>query len=73
MAIRPDIPVGELRRQGRLEEEGHAAVLLNGAGWHIANALEVPANLTSLPLPLILDFTDAAAEADAGEGVDEAA
>ncbi|CAO3440999.1 Transposase [Azospirillum endophyticum] len=29
----------------------HAVVLLGRAGWHIANDLEVPANLTLLPLP----------------------
>lgn len=31
--------------------EVHAVVLSDGAGWHIANDLEVPANLTLLPLP----------------------
>jgi len=31
--------------------DAHAVVLLDGAGWHIAHDLEVPANLTLLPLP----------------------
>lgn len=29
----------------------HAVLVLDGAGWHGAAALEVPANLTLLPLP----------------------
>lgn len=32
----------------------HAVVLLDGAGWHSANDLEVPANLTLLPSPELL-------------------
>ena len=30
----------------------HAVVLLDGAGWHIANDLEVPENITLFPIPL---------------------
>lgn len=29
----------------------HAALLLDQAGWHIANRLKVPANITLVPLP----------------------
>ena len=29
----------------------HAVVLLDQAGWHISRKLEVPANITLLPLP----------------------
>lgn len=29
----------------------HAVIVLDGAGWHVARALEVPENLTLLPLP----------------------
>ena len=29
----------------------HAAVLIDGAGWHTANDLVVPANITLVPLP----------------------
>ena len=29
----------------------HAALVLDGAGWHGARALEVPANVTLVPLP----------------------
>ncbi|CAK0757153.1 conserved hypothetical protein [uncultured Gammaproteobacteria bacterium] len=29
----------------------HAVVLLDGAGWHIANDLEVPENITLFPIP----------------------
>jgi hypothetical protein len=32
-------------------ETAHAAMLMNGAGWHTANDLEVPANITLVPLP----------------------
>lgn len=31
--------------------DAHAVVVLDGAGWHLARALEVPENLTLLPLP----------------------
>ena len=32
-------------------DTAHAAVLIDGAGWHTANDLEVPANITLVPLP----------------------
>jgi len=31
--------------------DAHAVVLLDQAGWHIAHALEVPANITLMALP----------------------
>lgn len=31
--------------------EVHVVLVLDGAGWHLANALQVPANITLLPLP----------------------
>ncbi len=31
--------------------DAHAALLLDQAGWHLAGALVVPANITLLPLP----------------------
>lgn len=31
--------------------DGHIILILDQAGWHLANALQVPANLTLLPLP----------------------
>ncbi len=35
----------------RLPEGVHAALVLDGAGWHGAKELEVPANVTLVPLP----------------------
>jgi len=36
----------------RMVEPGrHAVLLLDQAGWHLSAALEVPANITLLPLP----------------------
>ena len=35
----------------RLPEGVHAALVLDGAGWHGAKGLEVPANVTPVPLP----------------------
>jgi len=32
-------------------ETAHAAVLINGAGWHVTNDLEIPTNITLVPLP----------------------
>lgn len=29
----------------------HAVVMLDQAGWHLAGALEVPSNITLLPIP----------------------
>jgi transposase len=41
-----------LRRFGEtLAEDEHAVMVLDGAGWHTANALGVPANVTLLRLP----------------------
>jgi transposase len=34
-----------------LPEDAHAVMVLDGAGWHGARALEVPANVTLVPLP----------------------
>jgi transposase len=34
-----------------LPEDVHAALVLDGAGWHGARALAVPANVTLVPLP----------------------
>jgi hypothetical protein len=34
-----------------LPEDVHAALVLDGAGWHVAKALAVPANVTLVPLP----------------------
>lgn len=34
-----------------LAPDEHAILALDNAGWHVANALEVPANVTLLPLP----------------------
>ena len=37
---------------GRAVEPGaHAVVMLDRAGWHTSLALEVPANITLMPLP----------------------
>ena len=41
--------LAELAQQ--VAEDAHALVVLDGAGWHIANGLNVPANLTLLRLP----------------------
>jgi transposase len=35
----------------RLPDGVHAALVLDGAGWHGAKELEVPANVTLVPLP----------------------
>jgi len=32
-------------------KDEHAALVLDGAGWHIANDLKVPNNVTLVPLP----------------------
>ena len=34
-----------------VEPGAHAVLMLDGAGWHIAAELVVPANITLLPLP----------------------
>ena len=31
--------------------EGHAVILLDGAGWHSANSLIIPKNITLMKLP----------------------
>ena len=36
---------------GAVAADAHAVVLLDQAGWHTANALEIPDNLTLMPLP----------------------
>jgi transposase len=35
----------------QLGPDKHAVLVLDGAGWHVANALKIPANITLLPLP----------------------
>lgn len=32
-------------------DDTHAVMVLDGAGWHHAKALKIPANLTLVPLP----------------------
>ncbi len=34
-----------------MAEDEHAVMILDRAGWHGANALAIPANITLLPLP----------------------
>lgn len=34
-----------------LDEDAHAALVLDGAGWHAARSLLVPANVSLVPLP----------------------
>lgn len=34
-----------------LQNDEHAVLVLDNAGWHVARALQVPANITLLPLP----------------------
>lgn len=34
-----------------VETGAHAIVLVDQAGWHLSNALEIPGNITLLPLP----------------------
>jgi DDE superfamily endonuclease len=36
---------------GGLPEDVHAALVLDGAGWHVARDLVVPPNVTLVPLP----------------------
>ena len=36
---------------GTLASDEHAVLVLDNAGWHLAKALQVPANITLLPLP----------------------
>lgn len=35
----------------QLGEDRHAVLILDGAGWHRSNALNIPTNITLLPLP----------------------
>lgn len=35
----------------QLPQNVHAAMLADGAGWHIANALKVPENITIIKIP----------------------
>ena len=35
----------------RLPEDAHAVLVLDGAGWHVSEALVVPASLTLVRLP----------------------
>ena len=34
-----------------LAADEHAVLVLDNAGWHVANALQIPKNITLLPLP----------------------
>lgn len=34
-----------------VEAKAHAVVILDQAGWHLSGGLDVPANMTLLPLP----------------------
>ena len=36
---------------GAVATDAHAVVLLDQAGWHTANALQIPDNITLMPLP----------------------
>ena len=36
---------------GAVAADAHAVMLMDQAGWHTANALEVPDNITLMPLP----------------------
>jgi hypothetical protein len=36
---------------GAVATDAHAVVLLDQAGWHTANALKIPDNITLMPLP----------------------
>ena len=36
---------------GTLAADEHAVLALDNAGWHVANALKIPENITLLPLP----------------------
>jgi transposase len=35
----------------QLPENIHAAMLVDGAGWHISDALEIPTNITLIKIP----------------------
>ncbi len=35
----------------QLAPDVHAALMIDGAGWHIAGALQVPNNITLVKLP----------------------
>ncbi len=34
-----------------VQKNAHAVLIIDGAGWHIAHELEVPSNISLLPLP----------------------
>jgi len=34
-----------------IHPNAHAALLLDGAGWHVSKGLKLPANITLVPLP----------------------
>ncbi len=36
---------------GAVDPDAHAIVILDQAGWHMSGRLEVPDNITLLPLP----------------------
>jgi hypothetical protein len=54
--ITPTVDAGLMNRflaglSGTLAPDEHAVLVLDNAGWHVADALEVPANVTLLHLP----------------------
>lgn len=54
--ITPTVDTGLMSRflaglSGTLAPDEHAVLVLDNAGWHTADALEVPANVTLLHLP----------------------
>jgi DDE superfamily endonuclease len=36
---------------GHVDEDAHAVLIMDQAGWHMSNNLVVPENITILPLP----------------------
>lgn len=54
--ITPTVDTGLMNRflaglSSTLAADEHAILALDNAGWHVANALKVPKNITLLPLP----------------------
>ena len=54
--ITPTVNTGLMNRflaglSGMLAADEHAVLVLDNAGWHVANALRVPSNITLLLLP----------------------
>ena len=54
--LTPDVNAGQMNTflaglAGTLAADEHAVLVLDGAGWHVARGLAVPANVTLLRLP----------------------